>query len=550
MILDAEFVEQEVELQADFGEVMVVGTGSHGNCVKTINGIAPDENGNVEITIPDSSQNANDGVSVWSGKTASFYGDSITEENHWYTKGYHQWVKDILGLKSYNNYGVSSFTVANVYDKVNSVDDTADILFLMCGVNDQTSSTPLGSLGDNTRGTTYGNLDLLCSLLKTKYPTKLVVFITPHYQTKYPHNEGITSYEVSKAIREVCEKYAIPVYDNFVLSGIYPTNLLTFTDDRCHWNDEGHKMVGKNLARFMLSTFGYIYGDTTGGDDTHTHSYTETVIKAATCATAGVKTFACECGHSYTTAIPATGHNYVDGVCSICGAADPNYEEEVTLSSISATYSGGDVAVGTAVTELTGIVVTAEYSDGSTEEITDYSLSGTIAAGSNTVTVSYGGFTDTFTVTGIVPLTVTADVKAADWMERSILTFLVEVPTGTPTTAKLELDVDPADRYLAQSLSGAFVYETVDAAYTATYSHYTGTYTQKITGNHVEVSITDINANHPYAAICVQFTASSVPFTLNLTNVVASVNGAIVPVLAVSTWKGNSNNEHADITLS
>lgn len=76
-------------------------------------------------------------------------------------------------------------------------------------------------------------------------------------------------------------------------------------------------------------------------------------------------------------------------------------EPEVTLSSISVTYSGGDVAVGTAVTDLTGIVVTAWYSDGSTATIADYTLSGEIVEGSNTITVSYGGKTATFTVTGV-----------------------------------------------------------------------------------------------------------------------------------------------------
>ena len=49
MILDAQFDEQEVELNADFGIVKVVNTGDGGNCVKTVNGIAPDRNGNVEI---------------------------------------------------------------------------------------------------------------------------------------------------------------------------------------------------------------------------------------------------------------------------------------------------------------------------------------------------------------------------------------------------------------------------------------------------------------------------------------------------------------------
>lgn len=77
-------------------------------------------------------------------------------------------------------------------------------------------------------------------------------------------------------------------------------------------------------------------------------------------------------------------------------------ETEKTLASISATYSGGNVAVGTSLSSLTGIVVTATYDDGSTATVTGYTLSGTIAEGSNTVTVSYGGMTTTFTVTGIV----------------------------------------------------------------------------------------------------------------------------------------------------
>lgn len=76
-------------------------------------------------------------------------------------------------------------------------------------------------------------------------------------------------------------------------------------------------------------------------------------------------------------------------------------DPEVTLTSISAVYSGGDVAVGTAVTDLTGIVVTAHYSDGTSATVTGYTLSGTIAEGSNTVTVSYGGKTTTFVVTGV-----------------------------------------------------------------------------------------------------------------------------------------------------
>lgn len=89
----------------------------------------------------------------------------------------------------------------------------------------------------------------------------------------------------------------------------------------------------------------------------------------------------------------------VSATCSV--TVDIAVEEQVTLASISATYTGGDVAVGTVLTNLTGITVTGTYSDGSTSEITGYTLSGEILEGSNAITVSYDGLTTTFTVTGV-----------------------------------------------------------------------------------------------------------------------------------------------------
>lgn len=102
-------------------------------------------------------------------------------------------------------------------------------------------------------------------------------------------------------------------------------------------------------------------------------------------------------------------------------------EPTVTLSSISVTYSGGDVAVGTAVTDLNGIVVTAHYSDGTSEAVTGYTLSGTIAEGENTVTVSYEGKTATFTVTGVAE-SGGGDGTAVNLYERD-----GEYLTGNPT---------------------------------------------------------------------------------------------------------------------
>ena len=208
-------------------------------------------------------------TTVFNGLKATFYGDSLTERNGHYTKGYHSWISDILGFVSYENYGVGGYTIKNVADKITNTTATGDVIFVMAGVNDQNFHKPLGTFDDDrSADTIYGALKLLCSTLKEKYPTKLIVYITPHYQTRYPSNLGITSYEVSKAIKEICYLYGIPVYDNYQLSGIYPqnaTNKNLFTTDGCHWNNHGHEVVGKNIAKYMISTFGYVY--TTGASN-------------------------------------------------------------------------------------------------------------------------------------------------------------------------------------------------------------------------------------------------------------------------------------------
>ena len=73
------------------------------------------------------------------------------------------------------------------------------------------------------------------------------------------------------------------------------------------------------------------------------HSYTD-IVTDPTCGNAGYTTHTCDCGYSYKdSATDATGnHNYVDGTCSVCGAADPSAggsgsTEPVT---VTAAYSG------------------------------------------------------------------------------------------------------------------------------------------------------------------------------------------------------------------
>lgn len=71
----------------------------------------------------------------------------------------------------------------------------------------------------------------------------------------------------------------------------------------------------------------------------------------------------------------------------------------VSLTGISVAYTGGKVPSGTTLNELSGITVTAHYSDGTNQNVFDYSMSGSLLSGTiNVITVEYEGFSTTFEV--------------------------------------------------------------------------------------------------------------------------------------------------------
>ena len=89
-------------------------------------------------------------------------------------------------------------------------------------------------------------------------------------------------------------------------------------------------------------------------------------------------------------------------ICSVFSFAACNDEDDSkSITSISVVYTQGEEVVdtNTSLDELkNSIVVTLQYSDGTTETITDYALSGTLVEGESVITVSYKGFEKTFTV--------------------------------------------------------------------------------------------------------------------------------------------------------
>ena len=108
-----------------------------------------------------------------------------------------------------------------------------------------------------------------------------------------------------------------------------------------------------------------------------------------------------------------------------------------TLTGIEAVYTQSGTVYDTATLDdlEDDLVVTGTYDDSSTETITDYTLSGTLAEGTSTITVSYGGKTTTFTVTVTVTPVVPSGYTSKDYVQSSgnayIDTGIKEIPGTT-----------------------------------------------------------------------------------------------------------------------
>ena len=245
---------------------------------------------------------------IFKNKVANFLGDSQTEVNNHKNKIYCDWVKEILGLSKVNNYGISGTTIAkkNASDntamciRYANMDNNADLICVMGGVNDRWFNCQLGNFGDTDPITFYGAMETLCDGLLTKYPGKTIIFITPTEQNNNgcnsANNTGYTATDFANAMKRVCAKCSIPVFDANTCSGIYPLNQANasiYTTDKLHLNNKGHEVLGNKLSKFILNGANVVMINNDSGGGSTSDIYGNIVVSksTATISEGGTDTF-------------------------------------------------------------------------------------------------------------------------------------------------------------------------------------------------------------------------------------------------------------------
>jgi hypothetical protein len=210
----------------------------------------------------------NQTISRWNGQVLNAIGDSIT-----YGVGctiqYHQWLKQLCGFKTVNNYGVSGSTIARrpddsiswdtataLVDRINLIDKTAKVTTVFMGVNDFITGRLLGTFDSTDVTTFYGALHYVCKYFRENMPDKIVTFITPmqfNWEQRPPvgnnidgtNKNGNTLLDFVNVIKEVCGFYGYTVLDMYhnCFYGLSDTTVSTYMPDKLHVNDLGHKEI-------------------------------------------------------------------------------------------------------------------------------------------------------------------------------------------------------------------------------------------------------------------------------------------------------------------
>ena len=214
-------------------------------------------------------------------KTVVFLGDSITVGLRWQTEigdttnkyGWAKIIQEHFPTATVKNLAISGACIANTgnyidvimqYDSMSNTENAEyytpnpDYIIFSGGGNDGLQTIPMGTICDgfapsiNNTNTTIGALEYMFAHSYNKYPTARKGFIITQRIT-----DAVEKYY--DAIRNVCQKWSIPVLDlsrvgeiNAFIDGIATTYFTT--DDRVHPNEKCYReILAPKVEKWLMS---------------------------------------------------------------------------------------------------------------------------------------------------------------------------------------------------------------------------------------------------------------------------------------------------------
>lgn len=207
-------------------------------------------------------------------------------------KTYAQWFDDLCEFSQVETYGEGGSSISPKVDEIPTWDNVksfcerysqmeggADVVIVFGGVNDWIRGRELGHPGDKGSNTFCGAVDVLCNVLKTRYPDAEIFFFsspqnnyvdrpaTDLIGTQWENNvegfnrKGYKLTDYAAAMGEVCQSNDVHFYS---LTEALPWGVEelgdkndvrgTYGTDGLHPNADGHALIAREMVRFMAKT--------------------------------------------------------------------------------------------------------------------------------------------------------------------------------------------------------------------------------------------------------------------------------------------------------
>ena len=240
-------------------------------------------------------------VHPWQGKRVAYFGDSITDpRNRASEKKFWGFLTDWLDIQAYV-YGVSGRQWNDIPRQTAQLlqehGQEVDAIIVFMGTNDYNNGVPIGQWWDEretqveyghgqpkqmvTRrqrtpsmdpSTFRGRINIALDSLKSSFPTKQILLLTPIHRADFHANEKNWQCDESytnqcgeyldayvEAVKQAADVWAVPVIDWSATGGLFPlmdeharyfNNAQT---DRLHPNELGHQRLARTLYYQLLT---------------------------------------------------------------------------------------------------------------------------------------------------------------------------------------------------------------------------------------------------------------------------------------------------------
>lgn len=235
----------------------------------------------------------------WHNARVAYFGDSITDpRNSGSKKKYWGFLQDYLGITPYV-YGISGRQWNDIPRQTAQLKkehgNDVDAILIFCGTNDYNHHIPLGKWYEESDTMVYfsegkpktlqhrrqrkliecdstfrGRINKALHLLKTTYPQKQIVLLTPLHRgffmssddnvqpdESFGNSIGLYIDDYARCIREAGNIWSVPVIDLYQVSGMLPLAQGTITyhngNDLLHPNDTGHERIARTLVYQLLT---------------------------------------------------------------------------------------------------------------------------------------------------------------------------------------------------------------------------------------------------------------------------------------------------------